>query len=111
MLRPCLRCGVLTDDSYCREHRPRRPRGRELARLRAQVFAVYGRKCADCGRSDGPLEVHHVNGDTIDNRLANLIRCAAIATDRRRCTADIGPDGSRVRLDSEREEQHVRTRS
>ena len=74
MRRPCLTCGVLTDDSYCREHRPRRPRGRrQLGRLRAQVFAVYGRKCADCSRSDGPLEVHHVNGDPTDNRIRNLI--------------------------------------
>ena len=71
--RPCLRCDVLTDRSYCREHQPRRPRGRQLARLRAQVFAVYGRKCTDCGRSDVPLEVHHINDPPTDNRLANLI--------------------------------------
>ena len=45
MLRPCLSCGVLTDYSYCREHRPRRPRGRPaweaagagVRLLRAQV--------------------------------------------------------------------------
>jgi len=37
------------------------------------VFAVYGRRCSDCGRSDVPLEVHHVNGYTTDNRLANTI--------------------------------------
>jgi 5-methylcytosine-specific restriction endonuclease McrA len=35
------------------------------------VFAASGR-CADCGRSDVPLEVHHVNGDPMDNRIANL---------------------------------------
>jgi 5-methylcytosine-specific restriction endonuclease McrA len=36
-------------------------------------FATYGRRCADCGRSDVPLEVHHVNGDPTDNRIRNLI--------------------------------------
>jgi hypothetical protein len=37
------------------------------------VFAVYGPRCGDCGRSDVPLEVHHVNGDPADNRLVNTI--------------------------------------
>jgi 5-methylcytosine-specific restriction endonuclease McrA len=73
MRRPCLRCGVLTDGSYCAAHRPRRPRGRQLAKLRAQVFAVYGSRCRDCGRANVPLEVHHVNGDPMDNRIANTI--------------------------------------
>lgn len=27
----------------------------------------------DCGRSDVPLEVHHVNGDPMDNRIRNTI--------------------------------------
>jgi 5-methylcytosine-specific restriction endonuclease McrA len=40
--------------------------------LRRRVFATNGRRCADCGRSDLPLEVHHVNRDPTDNRLANL---------------------------------------
>jgi 5-methylcytosine-specific restriction endonuclease McrA len=71
--RPCLVCGVLTEGSYCREHQPRRPRGRQLKQLRARVFAVYGRRCADCGRSEVPFEVHHVNGDPTDNRISNLI--------------------------------------
>jgi hypothetical protein len=54
------------------EHRNlRRPRGRQLAKLRARVFAVYGRCCRDCGRSDVPLEVHHLNGDPTDNRIRN----------------------------------------
>jgi 5-methylcytosine-specific restriction endonuclease McrA len=70
--RPCLVCGVLTDGSYCPSHRPSRPRGRHNARLRAGVFAAYGRRCRDCGRSDAPLEVHHVNGDPTDNRIGNL---------------------------------------
>jgi 5-methylcytosine-specific restriction endonuclease McrA len=37
------------------------------------VFAVYGRRCRDCGRSDVPLEVHHVNGDPMDNSIRNTI--------------------------------------
>jgi 5-methylcytosine-specific restriction endonuclease McrA len=45
----------------------------ELKQLRARVFAVYGRRCADCGRSGVPLEVHHVNGDPTDNRIQNTI--------------------------------------
>ncbi|MGH2974640.1 MAG: HNH endonuclease [Solirubrobacterales bacterium] len=73
MKKPCLRCGELTDGSYCPDHRPRRPRGRQLARLRAQVFAAYGPCCRDCGRSDLPLEVHHINGDPSDNRIVNTI--------------------------------------
>jgi hypothetical protein len=46
------------------------------------VFAVYGRSCR-CGRSDVPLEVHHVSGDPTDNRErahhpeSELHRCAA----------------------------------
>jgi hypothetical protein len=42
-------------------------------RLRARVFAVYGRRCFECGRSDVPLEAHHVNGDPTDNAIGNLI--------------------------------------
>jgi 5-methylcytosine-specific restriction endonuclease McrA len=38
-----------------------------------KLFATYGRRCADCGRSDRPLEVHHVNGDPTDSRIRNLI--------------------------------------
>ena len=73
MKRPCLRCGVLTDGSYCPEHRLWRPRGHANIRLRARVFAAYGRRCVECGRSDVPLEVHHVNADPNDNRIRNTI--------------------------------------
>jgi 5-methylcytosine-specific restriction endonuclease McrA len=73
LARPCLRCGRLTAGSYCPEHQPRRPRGRQLAKLRARAFATYGRRCRDCGRSDMPLEIHHVNSDPSDNRIRNLV--------------------------------------
>ena len=46
--------------------------GRQLRALRARVFAVHGRRCADCGRAGVALEVHHVNGEPTDNRIANL---------------------------------------
>jgi len=38
-----------------------------------RAFAAYGRQCRDCGRSDVPLELHHVNGDPTDNRIVNTI--------------------------------------
>jgi 5-methylcytosine-specific restriction endonuclease McrA len=41
--------------------------------LSPSAFAVYGRRCADCSRSDLPLEVHHVNSDKTDNRITNLV--------------------------------------
>jgi len=71
--KPCLRCGALTEGSYCREHQPRRLRGRQLKQLRTREFAAHGHRRADCGRSDAPLEVHHINGDPMDNRIANTI--------------------------------------
>jgi 5-methylcytosine-specific restriction endonuclease McrA len=64
---------VLTDGSYCAAHRAHRPRGRQLAKLRARAFRAYGRRCRDCGRSDVALQLHHVNGDPMDNRIRNTI--------------------------------------
>ena len=74
MRRPCLTCGRLikSGSSYA-AHRPYRGGGWSRARLRARVFAVYGRRWADSGRSDVPAEAHHVNGDPTDNRIRNLI--------------------------------------
>ena len=37
------------------------------------MLATHGHRCADCGREDVPLEVHHVNGDATDNRIQNTI--------------------------------------
>jgi 5-methylcytosine-specific restriction endonuclease McrA len=31
------------------------------------------RRCLRCGRSNVPLQVHHRNGDPMDNRIANTI--------------------------------------
>ena len=73
MLRACLTCGVLTDGSYCAQHQPWRPRGGTNRALRARVFAANGRRCRECGRADGPLEVHHVNADPTDNTIHNLV--------------------------------------
>jgi 5-methylcytosine-specific restriction endonuclease McrA len=52
---------------------PRAAPSHRLAKLRERVFAVYGRRCRDCGRSDVPLEVHHINGDPTDNRIRNTM--------------------------------------
>ena len=67
------------------------PAGTGPARWRAlelkpgsRVCAAHGRRCADCGRSDVPLEVHHVNADPTDNRIQNTIPLCGIATTRRR---------------------------
>jgi 5-methylcytosine-specific restriction endonuclease McrA len=72
-LKPCLTCGELSESSYCAEHQPYRPRGKQLAKLRTRAFGAYGRRCFECGRSDLELELHHVNGDPMDNRIANTI--------------------------------------
>lgn len=72
-LKPCLTCGTLSESSYCKAHEPWRPRGRVNRQLRDRVFGAYGYCCHECGRSDLPLEVHHVNGDPTDNRIANTI--------------------------------------
>ena len=34
---------------------------------------MHGRRCRDCSRADVPLEIHHVNGDPMDNRIVNTI--------------------------------------
>jgi predicted restriction endonuclease len=75
MKKPCLVCGELVSGSYCRAHEPERPRprGRDNARLRARVFAFYGYRCRACGRADVALEVHHRNGNPLDNRIQNTI--------------------------------------
>jgi 5-methylcytosine-specific restriction endonuclease McrA len=47
-LKPCITCGRLVKNgSYCYQHVPKRPRGRQLQALRAAY--VIGRPCAICG--------------------------------------------------------------
>lgn len=56
---------------------PGRPGPRAVARLRAQLIAKFGERCAVCLATER-LEVHHVNGDPSDNALRNVeLRCAA----------------------------------
>ena len=45
-------------------------RGKAWMQLREVVFARYP-FCEDCGGT--PKEVHHVNGNANDHRLANLV--------------------------------------
>lgn len=62
----------------CREHQlPRAPRvnARVIARLRRQLIAKYGERCAICGVTER-LEVHHLDGNAMHNTLANVeLRC------------------------------------
>ena len=71
--RPCLRCGALTDGSYCREHDPVDPWTPQSRNCGRGCSRPTGAAVLDCGRSDVPFEVHHVNGDPMDNRIANTI--------------------------------------
>ena len=63
---------------------------REYQRLRRAILDARGWRCESCGRA-GRLELHHVNGDSGDDRPANLqILCRPC-----HCTADgrrPGPD-------------------
>jgi HNH endonuclease len=68
-----LDVGVAHPRLHVGEREPLHRERPERVALRTRVFAAYGRRCRDCGRSDVPLEIHHVNGDPIDNRIRNLI--------------------------------------
>jgi hypothetical protein len=65
-------------------------RGRQLAKLRARVFAVYGRRCRDCGRSDVALKSTTSTATRWTTGSRTRSRCAAIATTRRRSPASEG---------------------
>jgi 5-methylcytosine-specific restriction endonuclease McrA len=79
MLKRCLGgCGRRVEGSYCprckpRPYEPGRLRGRRLMALKAQVLAAFAYRCAECGRADVPLEVHHRDHDHRNNDLANLM--------------------------------------
>lgn len=48
-LKPCLRCGVLTNaGSYCQRHQPRNGSTRQWRRVRARILA-HQPTCAICG--------------------------------------------------------------
>ena len=60
-----------------RHQLPRAPRvnARVIARLRRQLIAKYGERCAICGVTER-LEVHHLDGNAMHNTLANVeLRC------------------------------------
>jgi hypothetical protein len=46
------------------------------ARARERYWNRYDREshaCASCGRENVPLEVHHRDGDYLNNQLVNLV--------------------------------------
>jgi 5-methylcytosine-specific restriction endonuclease McrA len=71
-LKPCFRCGRLSEGSYCRAHHPRPNRGRRWMATRERVFALHGRRCHVCG--DPAAEVDHVVPLSAggSDRLSNL---------------------------------------
>ena len=73
--------------------RPRpQHRTREYQRLRRRILDACGYRCDGCGNA-GRLELHHKNGDPLDDRPANLrplCRPCHCAADGRRP----GPDRS-----------------
>lgn len=40
---------------------------------RQYALRLYGYKCADCGKSEGRLNLHHADGDTTKNIWDNLV--------------------------------------
>ena len=74
--KPCLRCGRLTAGSYCDSHRwpssPGRLSGRRAQRLRKELLRAFAYRCAECGATGVPLEVHHRDHDHRNNTLTNL---------------------------------------
>ena len=65
--RPCLRCGALSNSSYCPRHtpeyakrNPKRGSGGKAATFRRRTLAKTGGVCAVCG-SDDRVEAHHLH--------------------------------------------------
>lgn len=63
----------------------KRERGRRAASRRARILDRDGYRCRDCGRP-GRLEVHHVDGDAMndaDDNLRTLCRTCHLAAHRK----------------------------
>lgn len=78
-VRPCLTCGNLSEQSFCRLHRKAAARGstRSWRRIREAVLRRDGYRCT--AKRNGQrciegsrLEVHHIDGNPANNALENL---------------------------------------
>jgi 5-methylcytosine-specific restriction endonuclease McrA len=52
---------------------PDRMRGRSWQQTRAGVLQAFGYRCAECGATGVPLQVHHRDHDHTHNDLGNLL--------------------------------------
>jgi hypothetical protein len=52
---------------------PGRLRGARWQKLREEILAASGNRCANCGRAAIPLEIHHRDHDYTNNVTGNLI--------------------------------------
>lgn len=55
-------------DSRCKPCAKQRNKDRE-GKLRAEIKVALGSKCLDCGKTEGWLEVHHLQFDGREHRL------------------------------------------
>ncbi len=81
-----------------RQPRYRKPSGRDGStrrwrKTRARVLARDHHRCANCGEIVG-LEVHHVNGDHLDNALSNLATLCGSCHDREHARSEAETGGT-----------------
>jgi 5-methylcytosine-specific restriction endonuclease McrA len=73
MLRPCLRCGTLTDHgSYCAAHTRRNGATRAWRKVRAQVLDRDGWTCQLCGAPATDADHFQTVSDGGGNEPSNL---------------------------------------
>jgi 5-methylcytosine-specific restriction endonuclease McrA len=75
MLRHCTTCQQDVELFDWKRHREKHRRGGKGASKQQKRAAKQraGHACAECGRSDLDLEVHHIDGNWRNNAWTNLI--------------------------------------